>query len=40
MSSGVSYNVSPSLLIEHLLLSRLVRPAVLLHLAAPKMAGL
>ena len=29
-----------SLSIEHPVLSRLIRPAVLLHLAAPKMAGL
>ena len=34
----LSYNVSPSLSIEQRVLCRLIRPAVLLHLAAPKMA--
>ena len=32
------YNVSPSLSIEHRVLCRLTKSAVLLHLAAPNMA--
>ena len=34
----LSYNVSPSLSIEQRMLCRLIWPAVLLHLAGPKMA--
>ena len=32
------YNILPSLSIEHSVLCKLIRPGVLLHLAAPKMA--